>query len=141
MALRAIWQFMDWDVTHKILYGPKRGWCFAKHPGRSPAKKDRKPSNKQVDCTVSTQTTTLFRATNFFQKSLNCYFINWPKYTAMNPNPPLIGLFFTASCISSFIQCNDCLPIINWKYLLNTFHMHSEKGWLTILFCGWQTGS
>ena len=20
MALRAIWQFMDWDVTHKILY-------------------------------------------------------------------------------------------------------------------------
>jgi hypothetical protein len=24
MALRAIWQFMDRDVTHKILYGPKR---------------------------------------------------------------------------------------------------------------------
>jgi hypothetical protein len=23
MALRAIWQFMDRDVTHKILYGPK----------------------------------------------------------------------------------------------------------------------
>ena len=22
MALRAIWQFMDWDVTHKIVYGP-----------------------------------------------------------------------------------------------------------------------
>jgi hypothetical protein len=26
MALRAIWQFMDRDVTHKILYGPKRSW-------------------------------------------------------------------------------------------------------------------
>ena len=26
MALRAIWQFMDWDVTLKILYGPKRSW-------------------------------------------------------------------------------------------------------------------
>jgi hypothetical protein len=24
MALRAIWQFMDRDVTHKIVYGPKR---------------------------------------------------------------------------------------------------------------------
>jgi hypothetical protein len=24
MVLRAIWQFMDRDVTHKILYGPKR---------------------------------------------------------------------------------------------------------------------
>jgi hypothetical protein len=24
MVLRAIWQFMDQDVTHKILYGPKR---------------------------------------------------------------------------------------------------------------------
>ena len=24
MTLRAIWQFMDRDVTHKILYGPKR---------------------------------------------------------------------------------------------------------------------
>ena len=23
MALRAIWQFMDRDVTHKIVYGPK----------------------------------------------------------------------------------------------------------------------
>ena len=29
MALRAIWQFMDRDVTHRILYGPKRSWC---HP-------------------------------------------------------------------------------------------------------------
>jgi hypothetical protein len=26
MALRAIWQFMDRDVTHKILYEPKRSW-------------------------------------------------------------------------------------------------------------------
>jgi hypothetical protein len=26
MTLRAIWQFMDWDVAHKILYGPKRSW-------------------------------------------------------------------------------------------------------------------
>jgi hypothetical protein len=26
MALRSIWQFMDRDVTHKILYGPKRSW-------------------------------------------------------------------------------------------------------------------
>ena len=26
MALRAIWQFMDRDVTHKIFYGPKRSW-------------------------------------------------------------------------------------------------------------------
>ena len=26
MALRAIWQFMDRNVTHKILYGPKRSW-------------------------------------------------------------------------------------------------------------------
>jgi hypothetical protein len=25
-ALRAIWQFMDRDVTHKISYGPKRSW-------------------------------------------------------------------------------------------------------------------
>jgi hypothetical protein len=24
--LRAIWQFMDRDVTHKILYRPKRSW-------------------------------------------------------------------------------------------------------------------
>jgi hypothetical protein len=24
MALRAKWQFMERDVTHKILYGPKR---------------------------------------------------------------------------------------------------------------------
>ena len=26
MALRAIWQFMDRDVTHKILCEPKRSW-------------------------------------------------------------------------------------------------------------------
>ena len=26
MALRAIWQFIDRDVAHKILYGPKRSW-------------------------------------------------------------------------------------------------------------------
>jgi hypothetical protein len=26
MALRTIWQFMDRDVTHKIVYGPKRNW-------------------------------------------------------------------------------------------------------------------
>ena len=26
MALRAIWQLMDRDETHKILYGPKRSW-------------------------------------------------------------------------------------------------------------------
>jgi hypothetical protein len=26
MALRAIWQFMDRDVTHKILYGSKQSW-------------------------------------------------------------------------------------------------------------------
>ena len=26
MALRAIWQFMDRDVTHKIVYGRKRSW-------------------------------------------------------------------------------------------------------------------
>jgi hypothetical protein len=26
MALRAIWQFMDRDVTHKILFGRKRNW-------------------------------------------------------------------------------------------------------------------
>jgi hypothetical protein len=38
MALRAIWQFMDWSVTHKILYGPKRSWgpynilCMASRP-------------------------------------------------------------------------------------------------------------
>ena len=24
MALRAIWQLMDWDVTNRIVYGPKR---------------------------------------------------------------------------------------------------------------------
>jgi hypothetical protein len=27
MALRAIWEFMDRDVTHKILYGLKRSWA------------------------------------------------------------------------------------------------------------------
>jgi hypothetical protein len=26
MALKVIWHFMDRDVTHKILYGPKRCW-------------------------------------------------------------------------------------------------------------------
>jgi hypothetical protein len=26
MVLGAIWQFMDRDVAHKILYGPKRTW-------------------------------------------------------------------------------------------------------------------
>ena len=27
MVLRAIWQFIDQDVTHKILYGPEGSWC------------------------------------------------------------------------------------------------------------------
>jgi hypothetical protein len=27
MVLRAIWQFIDRDVTHKILYGPEGSWC------------------------------------------------------------------------------------------------------------------
>ena len=31
MALRAIWQFMDRDVTHKILYGPKLAFGLKCH--------------------------------------------------------------------------------------------------------------
>ena len=29
MVLRAIWQFMDRDVTHKIFYGPKRSTKYS----------------------------------------------------------------------------------------------------------------
>ena len=55
-------------------------------------KRHKKPSNKQVDCSVYTNNG---QPPIFFKKSLNCCFINWPNYTAMNPNPPLLGLFFT----------------------------------------------
>ena len=41
-----------------------------------------------MDCTVSTQTTALFRATNFFQKESKLLFYQ------LNPNPPLLDLFF-----------------------------------------------
>ena len=113
MALRAIWRFMDWDVTHNILYGPKRAWCFAKHPGRSPAKKDRKPSNKQVDCTVSTQATALFRATIFFQKESKLLFYQLTKVYSYEHQPPshwfILGRFLyfefhPVQCLSSNYQ-------------------------------------
>ena len=31
MALSAIWQFMDRDVTYKIVYGPKRSKSVRQH--------------------------------------------------------------------------------------------------------------
>ena len=57
-------------------------------------KRHRKPSNKQVDCTVSTQTTALFRATNFFQKESHLLFYQLIKVYSYEP--PLFSLVYSS---------------------------------------------
>jgi hypothetical protein len=63
------------------------GWCFLKHPGRS-AKKDTESQAINKWIVVSTQTTALFRATNFFQKEFKLLFYQLTKLYSYEPQPP-----------------------------------------------------
>jgi hypothetical protein len=88
------------------------GWCFAKHPGRSPAKKDNESQAIKkwiVQCLHKQRP--FSGPPIFFQKESKLLFYQLIKVYSYEPL--LLGSFFAASCISSFIQCNACLPIIN----------------------------
>jgi hypothetical protein len=66
---------------------PRVVFCQTSRPF-SCQKRHRKPSNKKVDCTVSTQTTALFRATNFFQKESKLLFYQLIKVYSYEPPSP-----------------------------------------------------
>ena len=65
------------------------GWsqCFLKHPDRS-AKKDTESQAINKWIVVSTQTTALFRATNFFQKESKLLFYQLTKLYSYELQPP-----------------------------------------------------
>ena len=113
MVLRAIWQFMDGMSPTKCYMDRSEGGVLPNIQAVVLPKKDRKPSNKQVDCTVSTQTTALFRTTNSFQKESKLLFYQLTKVYSYEPQPHshwfILGRFLyfefhPVQCLSSNYQ-------------------------------------